>query len=351
MNNHVGSDSINIILGLGGGLGGSGINLFTYNKKTDAVNKIGPVFAGSSINTGTHIEMVYFSATDPNMIYIPQGSVLMRMNVLTKKVTPVIDISPRFGRGSFLWQAHTSSDDQVHSFTAKDSSGRSLGCGVYDESKGKHWYFSARGNFDECEIDASGQYVVIKDNIDGKDGEDNRIIDLLTGQEKILLDAQGAGGHSNNGFGLMVAADNYNALPDAVRVWSLAGSFNGGNNGQVVYYNPWWDMQLVGLHTSFLNSKPGVSLGKQYACNSSLSRGQLARGNEIYCYPLDGSLKVLVVAPNMTDPGASGGGENYYKSPKGMLDVTGKYMLFTSNLGGNRLDAFLVKIPSDLLTN
>jgi hypothetical protein len=158
-----------IILGLNTGKGGSGINLFSYNKKTDAVNKIGPVFAGSSINTGTHIEMVYFSATDPNMIYIPQGSVLMRMNVLTKKVTPVIDISPRFGRGSFLWQAHTSSDDQVHSFTAKDSSGRSLGCGVYDESKGKHWYFSARGNFDECEIDASGQYVVIKDNIDGKD--------------------------------------------------------------------------------------------------------------------------------------------------------------------------------------
>ena len=36
--------------------------------------------------------------------------------------------------------------------------------------------------------------------------------------------------------------------------------------------------------------------------------------------------------------------------PKGNLDVTGRYFLWTSNMGGDRLDAFLVKVPAELLT-
>jgi hypothetical protein len=35
--------------------------------------------------------------------------------------------------------------------------------------------------------------------------------------------------------------------------------------------------------------------------------------------------------------------------PKGNLDVTGKYFLWTTNLGGSRLDTFLVKIPAERL--
>ena len=35
--------------------------------------------------------------------------------------------------------------------------------------------------------------------------------------------------------------------------------------------------------------------------------------------------------------------------PKGNLDVTGRYFIWTTNMGGDRLDVFLVKIPADLL--
>lgn len=67
----------------------------------------------------------------------------------------------------------------------------------------------------------------------------------------------------------------------------------------------------------------------------------------------DGSLDVLVVAPVMTDLDAAGGrdanGDDYEQLPKGNLDVTGKYFLWTTNLGGSRLDAFLVKIPAERL--
>jgi hypothetical protein len=32
------------------------------------------------------------------------------------------------------------------------------------------------------------------------------------------------------------------------------------------------------------------------------------------------------------------------------LDVTGRYFVWTTNLGGNRLDAFIVKIPVSTIT-
>lgn len=81
--------------------------------------------------------------------------------------------------------------------------------------------------------------------------------------------------------------------------------------------------------------------------------------DEIVCFSLDpnrnpdGSLDVLVVAQVMTDLNAPGGhdtdGDDYEKLPKGNLDVTGKYFIWTTNLGGGRLEAFLVKVPAERL--
>jgi hypothetical protein len=81
--------------------------------------------------------------------------------------------------------------------------------------------------------------------------------------------------------------------------------------------------------------------------------------DEIVCFALDsrrnadGSLDVLVVGQVMTDLDAGGGsdgsGSDYPKLPKGNLDVTGRYFVWTANAGGDRLDAFLVKIPGERL--
>ena len=59
--------------------------------------------------------------------------------------------------------------------------------------------------------------------------------------------------------------------------------------------------------------------------------------------------QVVVVAPVMTDLNAPGGVDDYRKQPKGNLDVTGQYFIWTSNVGGSRLDAFIVKVPTRLL--
>ena len=103
-------------------------------------------------------------------------------------------------------------------------------------------------------------------------------------------------------------------------------------------------------HVSHANAKLGVNPEQQYACGSGANRTNTNRANEIICFPLDGSLRVLVVAPVMTDLNAAGGGDDYSKAPKGNMDVAGQYFIWTSNLRGNRLDAFLVRVPSQLLT-
>ncbi len=51
----------------------------------------------------------------------------------------------------------------------------------------------------------------------------------------------------------------------------------------------------------------------------------------------------------MTDLDKRGGGSDYAKRPKGNLDVTGQYFIWTGNAGTNRLDAFVVRVPSHLL--
>jgi hypothetical protein len=51
----------------------------------------------------------------------------------------------------------------------------------------------------------------------------------------------------------------------------------------------------------------------------------------------------------MTDLDAPGGGGDYEKAPKGNLDISGQYFIWTSNMGGDRLDAFIVKIPANQL--
>jgi hypothetical protein len=96
----------------------------------------------------------------------------------------------------------------------------------------------------------------------------------------------------------------------------------------------------------------GTPISQQYVCQSNATRYVIPRANEVLCYRLDGSLTGLIVAPVMTDLNASGGGtDDYWKYPKGNLDVTGQYFIWTSNLGSSRIDAFLVRIPSQLLAS
>ncbi len=81
---------------------------------------------------------------------------------------------------------------------------------------------------------------------------------------------------------------------------------------------------------------------------SSANLKNSPRANELIAFRLDSSLQVLVIAPVMTRLTSRGGGNEYAKAPKGNLDVTGQYFIWTDNMASRRLDAFIVKVPGHL---
>jgi hypothetical protein len=354
MNNHVGSDTLLIFLTLDRGRGGAGPTLFSYNKVTDTLTKVGPLFEPTSPFSRATGETWYFSATRPTALYLNDGPRLLRYDVVARTFETVLDVSTQpapFGADRAARQTHSSDDDRVHSATLEDTTtSDELGCFAYREDTGQFFYFPRLGfAYDECQIDKSGRWLLIKEKLgtDPQSEVDNRIIDLTTGAETDLLDRDGAGGHSDNGFGYMVAADNWNPLPNAIRLRKFGP--NPLAAGGLVYYDSQWRPQSV-EHISHGNARADVPPEQQYVCGSGANAVNGPRVNEIVCIPLDGSLRVLVVAPVMTDMNAPGGGTGYSKLPKGNLDVTGQYFIWTSNLGGSRLDAFIVKVPSQMLT-
>jgi hypothetical protein len=351
-NNHVGSDTMLIVITLDRARGGAGPTLFSYDKRTDQVTVVGPLFDQASPLSWATGEGWYWSATLPTKLYVNQGPRLSRYDVIGGQLETVFDVAAQFGPDRYIWQIHSSSDDRVHSATLRSSvTYEMLGCVVYREDTRTLRSFPKIGDFDECQVDKSGRWLLIKENVDGVYGEDNRIVDLEAGTETLFLDQEGAAGHSDIGHGYMVAQDNWNSLPGAVRVWSFGQPLPGvPPQGALVYRTTDWSLDIG--HISHANARPGVPLDQQFACGGQASRSSLPRANEIVCFRLDASLQVLVVAPMMTDLNAAGGGDSdYAKLPKGNLDITGQYFIWTSNVGSNRLDAFVVKVPSHLLVS
>jgi hypothetical protein len=342
-NAHEGSADMWIFIGLSTARGGEGPTLFKLNKATDTITKVGPLFpAGSPFRTSSG-ETWYFSASRPNKLYVNDGPKLLRYDVVSKVFDTVFDISAQFGSGRYVWQTHSSNDDLVHSGALRVSgTNEDLGCFVFNETTRQFQFFAKVGTYDECQIDKSGRYLLIKENTDGQYDVENVFIDLQTGAQSLVLDQNGGLGHSDMGFGYAVGMDNWNSMPDAAITFTMAGVLK----GPAVFYSNNWSMNPVN-HVSHLNAKPSLSMSQQFACGSNADSGSVQ--NEILCFRLDTSHDQLVVAPVMTDMNAAGGGSAYAKYPKGNVDISGRYFIWTTNLGGSRLDAFLVKVPSHLL--
>lgn len=346
-NAHQGSNTMWIFVGLKTSMGGAGPTLFQYDKTTDAITKVGPLFPSGSkflSNTG---EGWYFSASLPNKLYISDGTQALRYDVVSKQFETVYDISSQFGTNRYVWQMHSSNDDLVHSATLADTAtGTGLGCLVYNESTRQFSYFASTGGFNECAIDKSGRYLLIMEGGDGMNTLNNVYVDLQTGTQTTVYNSNHALGHYDLGYGYAVGADGYNSLPNASITYSFAPTFV--SMGPAVFYNINWTVSAI-AHVSHSNARSGVPMNQQFACGSFADRTSIQ--NEVTCFRLDTSNAQLIVAPVMTNLDAAGGccAGDYGKEPKGNLDITGQYFIWTSNVGSNRLDAFLVKVPSQLL--
>ncbi|MBI4168788.1 MAG: DUF11 domain-containing protein [Acidobacteria bacterium] len=346
INNHAGRNEMWILLGLDRARGGPGPSLFAYDKTTDQVSKLGPLFDPASPLSWRSGEGWYWSAALPDTIYFDNGPQLLRYDVTSRQFQTAFDVTARFGPDRVIRQAHTSDDDRVHSATLLALPDfRSLGCVVYHEDTQQFQFFPKIGTFNECHVDKSGRWLVSLENVDQEHDLEMRVFDLLTGNERLVWDQAGAVGHADLGDGYVVGADDWNLSPNAVLLWDFSRD---PLTGLLVSHNTDWSAPAPN-HIAHGNARPGVPLNQQYACGSGASRAAAVWANEIICFRLDGSLDVLIVAPVMTDLDAAGGSDDYGKMPKGNLDVTGQYFIWTSNAGGDRLDAFIVKVPARLL--
>src|SRR5262245_61199419 len=107
MNNHVGSNKILIFLGLERRTGGGGPNLFSYDKTTGEVQNLGPLFSQDNELSWDTGEGWYFSATQPNMLYVNHvtSSTLQRYDVVSHALTTVFDVASRpdiFGGNRYI---------------------------------------------------------------------------------------------------------------------------------------------------------------------------------------------------------------------------------------------------------
>ena len=366
INNHVGSSDMYVLLGTAREHGGVGPMLVRYNKLTDAVDSLGSLFDASSPYSFSTGEGWYFSATSPTRLYtyLVGSPHLRRYDVLLRQfeATPALDLTecprpsvcPR--SAAFIIQPHSSDDDLVHSATVQDADWQRIGCVVYHGAVGRFRYFGTPRGYilDECHVDKSGRWLLLLESrADGS--RRNRVVNLRRGRIITIEDFNGALGHLDMGFGYAVGADTFNPLPNATILLKFPIATATRPIGPVVHFNKRWDIAAAN-HVAHGNARAGIAPESQYACGSNASRVP-DMADEIVCFPLDsahnanGSLDVLVVAQVMTDLDAAGGrdvdGTDYEQLPKGNLDVSGRYFLWTTNLGGDRLDAFLVKIPAE----
>ena len=101
-------------------------------------------------------------------------------------------------------------------------------------------------------------------------------------------------------------------------------------------------------HIAHSNARADADVTQQFACGIARTTLRSPGPDEIVCFRLDGSRRVRVVAPTMSDIGAPSAGQRG-EVPSGHLDSTGQYYVWVSNTGGARADAFVVKVPTPLL--
>ena len=366
INNHVASADMYVCLGTKTNHGGQGPILLRYNKVTDEVQNLGPLFQSNSPWHNATGEGWYFSATQPTTLYtyLVGFTQLRRYDILTRDFDPEpaidLDQCPKPGvcpvDAGYITQPHSSDDDLTHSATVQNDAWQRIGCLVV-RGGAYSYYAPASGYFiDECHVDKSGNWVVLLETTP-EGWRTNRVVDLQTGSVTSIQGVDGALGHLDMGHGYAVGADTYNPLANATILLTFPVTTTTRPIGPVLHYNKRWDLAAAN-HVAHGNAAPGVPPEDQYACGSNASR-VADMADEIVCFSLDpernadGSRDVLVVGQVLTNLNAVGGddgwGSDYSKLPKGNLDVTGRYFIWTSNVGGDRLDAFLLKIPSERL--
>ncbi len=332
-----------------------GPQLFTIDKATGAVTRVGPIFSGGVLagNRGTGWQ---WSATNPDILYAYGQSQVIAKNVANGAETVVLDLASPGAQAAHgagpnvrVWSALTSNDGLSWVMTVRQTVNpwEDIGCAIHHIPTNA-WHFVP--GLGDCFVDKGGNYWLktsIANNITKGTMNPYSVGEALS-------DQNGAPGHLDVGWGFFIGEDNWAPLGQTLRIWDLSLPFASAGQGRTVHTMTSW-LQDSYVQPTWAMGAPATlaTVGPQVGCSTSTAGqvpGAIAREREIVCFQMDASMRALVVAPNMTSMAASGGGIPYYKAPKGNMDVYGQYYFWITNMGGNRLEAFAVRLPLHLLT-
>lgn len=294
INNHEGRPELVLFLSIDDEL-----VLFYIDKRTLEIT------SSTKLNIHHTGEGCYFSATRHDILYIPTDKSLIAVNIYTgdHAVVWLAD------NGTNLWQCHSSYSENVHSATIKDENYNIIKWGV--SINGQIRYYPLKGDPDECQIDKSGQYLVIKED------NYNRIIHLLSGVEQLISNEAGALGHSDCGFNTILGENDYSSFPGACDLIHLDTL-----ERRIIYSTGIWNMGYV----SFTNARPA------YVNQHCL----ITTPEELIKVDLDTS-SARVVCKHLTES------QDYEKRPKANLCPLGEFAAYTSFIGGS-LNAYIVRV-------
>src|SRR5262249_19807817 len=144
----------------------------------------------------------------------------------------------------YIFQPHSSDNDQVHSATVQDSSFNRLGCVVYRSANRQFQFYKPKSGFflDECHVDKSCHWLRLLEVSSPSGAEINGVVDLRRGSITTIEDQQGALGHLDMGYGYAVGADNWNPLPNATILLKFPVQSTTRPIGPVVHFNKRWDI-------------------------------------------------------------------------------------------------------------
>lgn len=312
INNHKGRNYLYMFLSMSDEL-----HVFTVDKKTLNVTDVKRL---GIHHTG---EDCYFSAINPNSLFVRTDKELYTVDVVSGDRRTIWRVDGDIN----LWQCHSSYDERFHSATIKNNNYDITRWAVLTPNDIK--YFELKGDPDECQVDKSGKWLLVKETVGPEDSrnEYNRIINIETRQERFVNDHDGAVGHSDCGFGFAMGEFDKASRGGVLNKINFADG-----DQQQLFSTGIWNMGYV----SFSNALPGVPLSQQ--------RCLMTTPYDLISVKLDGSEEGTRIC--------SHGNETlpihplyYMHRPKASLCPLGEYASYSSFVGGS-LNAYIVKVTN-----
>ena len=306
--------------------------LYAFDAGKLKIADSGPLFPKNIPAGRPNWEDAVWSGTEPDVLLCHSGLNLWSFNVKTKQYTLVKNFAKEFPepKGAAVAQMTVSIDDEVFAFKLKGPGPKwaVLRWAAWRRNDDRMLVNreAARG-FDECHIDKSGRYLLVKER---KGKIESAVVDLQTGKTQYLTDgAPDFGpGHSDNGHDLVVGVENHKNRILA-RKLSDPHTFRTALDMKKDWSQP--------KHISMLADDEDWVLVSTYPRKSTPG----VFHSEIFQVATDGSGKVRRLCHHRSIY------KSYWDTPRANISRDGRFVCFTSNWGGSdRRDVFILKVPS-----